>query len=310
MSGKPSSTPVSSSTTTTQTLSPQQQQLLDIVMPIAKNYGTNPPQLYPGSTIAPTNALQTSAQEAALRTASGAATDLNKKSTSSIGSLMAGGASSPGAASATSYLTNPGILDPSSNPYLAASIQAAINPVSEAFTNTVLPNIRSGAVTAGQFGGSRQGVLEGTASNDFIRRIGDISSTMASNAYGQGLGALISGGQLGNQQTAMRNQAMTSGLALSPQIMQNLFAPSQVQGAVGDAQQAAEQAKLTEAAQRFMAEQLIPFSTAQDIAALAYGMPAGTTTTNAVGTQLTQKPGAGQAIATGLGAVASISAIF
>jgi hypothetical protein len=77
------------------------------------------------------------------------------------------------------------------NPYLTGAIQKGINQSNTAFQNmqtdatrnlteNVLGNIRGGAVAAGQYGGSRQGVAEGRALNDFSTQMG-----RAMSQYGQ-----------------------------------------------------------------------------------------------------------------------------
>ncbi len=63
------------------------------------------------------------------------------------------------------------------NPYLTGAIQKGINQSSNAFgnmltdaksaTQDLLGNIRGGAIAAGQFGGSRQGIAEGKALDSF-----------------------------------------------------------------------------------------------------------------------------------------------
>lgn len=96
-----------------------------------------------------------------------------------------------------------------SNPYLAGHIQAAQRPLMDKFTQAggVLSNIRNNSVSNGSFGGSRQGIAEGLASTGLMRELGDISTAMQSNAYGQGLQA---------QQGAIKNQAMLNMMGLMP----------------------------------------------------------------------------------------------
>jgi hypothetical protein len=81
--------------------------------------------------------------------------------------------------------------DPGANPYLTGGIQKGINQSNTAFENmlsdatknltqNVLPNIRGGAMSAGQYGGSRQGLAEGTGLSSFNDQIG-----RAISQYGQ-----------------------------------------------------------------------------------------------------------------------------
>ena len=124
-----------------------------------------------------------------------------------------------GAQGAGQFLTDPGLLSPESNPYLAQTAQAAGRPIMQALTEQILPNIRGGAIGAGQFGGSRQGIAEGIASRGALQQLGDISSNIFSQAYGQGLGAL---GQ---------------GLSLAPQTAGLGFLPGQAFQEIGAQQQ-------------------------------------------------------------------------
>ena len=80
-------------------------------------------------------------------------------------------------------------MNVNSNPYLQASIGAATRPITEAYTEGVLPNIR------GQFSGaegtdhSRQGIAEGIASRGYLNSVADTSARMSSQGYTTGLQA-------------------------------------------------------------------------------------------------------------------------
>ena len=120
---------------------------------------------------------------------------------------------------AQSFLTNPGILDPSSNPYLMAQGNAAISPIIQNLLNSILPGIRGDAGMAGQMGSSRQGIAEGLGIQGALSSAGSVLSNLFSNAYGQGLGAL------------------QGGLSLSPQTANLGLLPSQIYSQVGQQQQ-------------------------------------------------------------------------
>ncbi len=47
-----------------------------------------------------------------------------------------------------------GFLDPRSNPFLGPNIEASLRPITQEFTNSVLPNFNSQAIQSGAFGGS------------------------------------------------------------------------------------------------------------------------------------------------------------
>ena len=81
------------------------------------------------------------------------------------------------------------LMDVKNNPYLEQYMQASINPLTQALNRQIMPGIGSGAEQVGQQGSSRQGIAEGIALGDYINKAGDITSTIGSNAYGQGLNA-------------------------------------------------------------------------------------------------------------------------
>lgn len=461
--GSTQSAPVKSTTTSTQELSPEQRQLLNIALPIATQFGQNPPKLFPGSTIAPQNQLQTTAQQMMLQTAGSALPtvagaggeaaqrllggQLFSSATPQVGQTLAAGGpqvaedprvsqtigqlingtsggtnfqdlgqslvsmlspqgqltpeqarmltqrSDPTINAAQNFLLGP-VMSPETNPALRSAIDAAVRPLSEQFTQTVLPNIRQGAITAGQFGGSRQGVAEDAASRDFLRQVGDTSASLSNEAFKANLGALVQGfGTAANReanqaqtmvqllnneiqrkgidvnavtqtvgnllqsqaaQESIRTGALTTTmqsllqseatrLGISTDAMTNAFAtmmnsetqrggieanaaigtianfpdllnammlPAQAVEAVGTQQQQQQQALLSEQAQRFMAEQLLPFSVAQDIAALAFGIPGGSTTTTSTAQQGKQQQSTLQTVGQVAGTLASIAAIF
>jgi hypothetical protein len=95
------------------------------------------------------------------------------------------------------------MLNPASNPYLAGAYAAAAEPITQNYQNVVLPGITTNAMTSGAYGGSRQGVAQGMASNDYLRQLGNLASTMYGNAYSQGTQQALQAGTslLGAQQT-------------------------------------------------------------------------------------------------------------
>lgn len=257
-----------STTTVTQSLSPEQQQLLGQATPIFSAFLQNPPQLFPGSSIAGFNPLQQAGQAGAVQAAAGPATELAQ-----TGQGL------------QNFLSGP-VLYPETNPALAAATQAAIRPIAQQFTQSVLPNIRSGFQNAGQYGSSRQGIAEGLASQGFLDAAGGAAANLQNQAYQGGL------------------EALSRGLFALPQTQALQFAPSTATEAVGSQQQALQQAYLSEAANRYLQEQLIPFNLAQDVASIAVGLPGGSSQTNA--SQASPSTGqnvlGGAALGAGLGA--------
>lgn len=121
---------------------------------------------------------------------------------------------------------NQGVLDPTQsmqrllsgqidNPYLQSMQQASVNTALRGYndamdsvTQNVLPQIRSGAVGAGQYGSSRQGIAEGLVGQQLGRNARDlgIASMDAGNqlygtAYGQAQDRMY------NTATGLNNQA-------------------------------------------------------------------------------------------------------
>lgn len=249
-------------TTQQQTLAPQQQELLDLVIPRARQFVEQPPQVFPGSTVAEFNPFQLAAQQATLDVASDTLPP-------AINDLLR----------SQSFMLGP-VLSPESNPALQRATAAAIRPIQEQFTQSVLPNIRQESIGAGQFGGNRQGIAEGIASQAFLRQVGDTAAQLQNQAYGQNL------------------DAMSRAMLFAPQALNLSLMPSQAAGAVGDVRQQQEQLFINEAVERWRAEQILPFSAAQDVASLAFGIGGGGGVSSAVGPGLRTSP---FQAATGLG---------
>ena len=251
-------------TTTEYVLSPEQRALIKPAVSAGQKYAKNPPTLLPGSQVAPFNPNQTAAQQLLL----GATLPQ---------SMVAGQA-----AGANQFLLGD-VLDPQTNPHLRSAINAAVRPINENYLETILPGIRGEAITAGQLGGSRQGIAEGIAARGTQRQVADTAATMANQGYQSGL------------------DAMTKGLALTPQTLQGLTVPGLTTGAVGDVQRGMSQQLLDEQAYKHMYAQMAPWLAAKEVAAVGAGLPGGTnvsTTPNPV----QQSNPLGQAL--GLGSLA------
>jgi hypothetical protein len=161
------------------------------------------------------------------------------------------------------------VLNPASNPNLQAAVDAALGRTTRAFNEDVLPQLRSTYIGAGQGGSTRQGVAEGIASDRLQQNMANTASTMYSNAYGQGL------------------DAMLRGVALTPQTGQLLLQPSGVTSAVGAEQQAMDQAQLSDLVNRWNFEQNAPWQELAQYGQLVSGNFGGTSnsSSNAGGTQ-------------------------
>jgi hypothetical protein len=231
------------SSSTSQTfLTPQQQKLLGLAVPVAANYigpgGQVKAQPYPSQTAAPVDPQTIKGQESALGMAIGPQTDAAQ-------SALAG----------SSFLTSGKVLDARTNPYLQSAISAGTRPITENFQNAVLGNIRDNAQLAGQYGYNRQGLEENAANRDYMKQIADTSSQMASTNYQSGL------------------QAMTSGLQSEPGVMQASGVPAQTINAVGLQRQQLQQQQIDAAIQQYYQKQFMPLSIASQLASLAMGLP-------------------------------------
>lgn len=67
------------------------------------------------------------------------------------------------------------------NPYISQMAQGITSQMNENWNRNLAPSIRSGAMAAGGFGGSRQGVVEANGLNDLNRTLGQSLSSL----YGQ-----------------------------------------------------------------------------------------------------------------------------
>lgn len=257
-------------TATTQELSPQQQQLFNLALPAFQQFATAPPEIAP----APTpdfNPLQLQAQQAALGSLGGIGQAFGQAQQDVGQGLQA----------LSGFAANP-----QSSPYIQAATQAVIDPIREQLTTQILPNIRQGAIQAGGFGGSRQALAETQGVNQFVDRATQAASGLQNQLFQSGIGALGLLPGLAGAQTSLATQG-------------GLF-PSRIFGAVGEQQQAQEQAELSAAYQSQLANQFLPFSIAQQLAAAAAGIPGGSVTTQQ------QTPGpSGLQTALGLGSLAT-----
>ena len=88
-----------------------------------------------------------------------------------------------------------GFLDPANNPTLKGYVDAAINPLREQLHSNVL-SIGDAAQQQGAYGGSRQGVVEGTALRGFNADAIDAASKIYYNDYATERGYQNAGGAM------------------------------------------------------------------------------------------------------------------
>lgn len=69
------------------------------------------------------------------------------------------------------------------NPYLQQSANDIATNLTQNWQNNVLPSINSGAIAAGGYGGSRQGVAQANSINGLNQSIGQAQTSLYGNAY-------------------------------------------------------------------------------------------------------------------------------
>lgn len=234
----------SSTTTTVQQLSPEQRKLIGLAMPTFQSYFDENGQAkagpYQGQTQADTSPYQSLAQMMTLDTAFGPAQE-------AANSLMSG----------TNFLTSGKVLDPSQNPGLQGTLDYASRGLTDAFTQSILPNIRDEAILAGGYGGSGQKTSQQMAADTLERNIGGVQSGILNTNYQAGL------------------DSMTKALAFGPASIQAGFAPATAVSAVGDTQQAQQQAQINDLVSRYYKDTFFPLSLAEEIAGIGMGLPGG-----------------------------------
>jgi len=241
------------------------------------------PQFFPGQTYVSPSAATTESiaqQEALARQQSPVLQQAQQAYTSSLGQLgqTAGG----------------GFLN--ANPYQQAMMEAATRPLTQQFSQSVLPGISSLYSKSGRLGSGSMERALGTATEAYGRSLGDITSNIAGTQYQQ---------ERGLQQQAQLQQAQLAGQAA--QFYGQQFLPSQALGQVGAQQEAIAAQPLQEQLARYQFGQQLPYQQLQGYLSSVYGTPLGqfgTTTQNAPTYQNRGAGVLGGAIAGGLGGYA------
>jgi hypothetical protein len=302
MGGKSEPPPAPTQSTTYQ-LSPEQRELMNLAMPGLRSFAANVPQRYPGDTVAGFTPAQTTGQQMALD-AAGAQSGIAKTAADVFTALPSQLAQSvpglqPFVGQTQTYETNPFAGLPQADPALASYIDASTRPLYQQLTESVLPNVRGSAITAGGFGGSRQGIAEGLAAGRTAQAAGDTASKLAGSQYATNVGALqnryatnigaeqaryATNVQAEQNRLALMEQArrgditaLTQLLALTPTVQGAQVQPALTTSGVGDVQQSMDQARIQAALQGFNYDQLAPFLQSKELLSLIQGIPGGTT---------------------------------
>ena len=182
------------------------------------------------------------------------------------------------------------------NPYQQAMMEAATRPLTQQFSQAVLPGISSLYSKSGRLGSGSMERALGTATEAYGRSLGDITANIAGTQYQQ---------ERGLQQQAQLAQSQLAGLA--PQFYSQQFLPSQTLAQVGAQQEAIAAQPLQEQLARYQFGQQLPYQQLQGYLSSVYGTPLGsygTQTTNAPTYQNRSAGVLGGAIAGGLGGYA------
>jgi len=224
-----------------------------------------PQQFYTGQTYADPTDLQLQAEDLGIQQARGGQQDIANALVPGFTSLMA---------------------DPSArfaDPMFQQALRAGTRPMEES-ASRLLQQARRGATSAGQLGGSRQGILESEVIKDLLTKQSDVASKMYGNVYGDALKS---------QAVAMQNV---------PTIMSGLQAPAQTLQGIGGLQQQRAQMPIDESMNRFNFNQNANLANLQNYANIIGSPIAGTQTVTQPGAQsnpLMGLLGAGAAVAAG-----------
>jgi hypothetical protein len=182
------------------------------------------------------------------------------------------------------------------NPYQQAMMEAATRPLTQQFSQAVLPGISSLYSKSGRLGSGSMERALGTATEAYGRSLGDITANIAGSQYQQ---------ERGLQQQAQLAQAQLAGYA--PQFYSQQFLPSQTLAQVGAQQEAIAAQPLQEQLARYQFGQQLPYQQLQGYLSSVYGTPLGSYGTQTTNAPTYQNRGAGilgGGIAGGLGGYA------
>ena len=150
------------------------------------------------------------------------------------------------------------------NPYQQAMMEAATRPLTQQFSQEILPGISSLYSKSGRLGSGSMERALGTATEGFGRALGDVTSNLAGSQYQQ---------ERARQQQAQFQQAALAQAA--PQMYGQQFLPSQTLGQVGAQREAISAQPLQEQMNRFAYQQRLPYEQLSGYLSSVYGSPLG-----------------------------------
>jgi hypothetical protein len=228
---------VSGSTKTVSSTTPpsfQQPYLNTLFSEAQKLYNQPGPSYFPGSTVA-------------------GFTDAEKQAQSYLTGTGFNNASTAANQALSNLNLTSTAMDVDNNPYLAKAAEGAVRPIFQQLTESVLPNLRSGFMTTGALGSSRQGLAEGLATGRATQQALDTTAQMYNSAYNKGLDF---------------TSQMTS---LAPAIQGMQGAPADFLAAAGGQERAMNQAQLNDQIARYQYDQNLPYQKLTEFANLIRG---------------------------------------
>jgi hypothetical protein len=259
---------------TTTELPANQQQNIDQLMAGALDYYQSGGRtFFPGDTVANFDPNQITSQDLATNFAGGAGQDFANQAIAS-----------------NQFFMDPShIYNPDNVPGFSGAVDALTRGYTQNLTENILPVIRGGDTSSGQFGGSASGIGQALAAERSNQALGDSLSGLYLGAYGQGLNQF--------------NQAMNR----SPEMFNLGLQPANIYGNVGlQNQQQAQQEIQGERERHEFAqnEDALLLTLLQSLTGNA-GQYGGTTVTEG-----TQKGGGGGGLSQGLGGMLSLYSLF
>jgi hypothetical protein len=150
------------------------------------------------------------------------------------------------------------------SPYRDQLIEAATRPLTQQFTEQVMPGIQSTFSQAGRLGSGAQAAVTGRATEGFGRALGDVTSRIAAEDYAR---------ERGFQEAATRD--VLRGAGQLGDIYSSFLAPSQTLAGVGAQREAIAGQPLQESIRRFEFAQQQPYSQLGGYLSSIYGSPLG-----------------------------------
>ena len=150
------------------------------------------------------------------------------------------------------------------SPYQKQMIEAATRPLTQQFSENVVPTISSQFSKAGRYGSGAMERALGTATESFGRALGDVTSNIVGQDYAR---------ERGFQQEALA--MLPTAASQAPQFFAQQFLPSQALAQVGAQREAIAGQPLQESINRYNFEQQIPYSQLSGYLSSIYGSPLG-----------------------------------